>query len=78
MTYFRALQSAWWHSGRASRLQDSGDHGGVGDLAVDQHPQDAQGVGGLLEQEAAAVEVGGQERAEAGDVEERLARAGAC
>ena len=40
-------------------LQDGGHDGGVRDLAVDQHVQDAQGVRGLLEEQAAAVEVRG-------------------
>jgi hypothetical protein len=43
----------------------------VGDLAVDQHVQDAQGVRGLLEEQAAAVEVRGQEQAEAGSLKVR-------
>ena len=52
-------------------LQHGGDEHGVGHLAVHQHPQHARHVGGLLEQQVTAVQVGGQQHAEPGDVEER-------
>jgi hypothetical protein len=46
----------------------------VGHLAVHQQAQHARDVGLLLEQQVAAVEVGGQQHAEPGHVEERNGR----
>ena len=46
----------------------------MGHLAVHQQAQHARDVGLLLEQQVAAVEVGGQQHAEPGDVEERDGR----
>jgi hypothetical protein len=46
----------------------------VGHLAVHQQAQHARDIGLLLEQQVAAVEVGGQQHAEPGHVEERNGR----
>ena len=55
-------------------LQHRGHQDGVGHLAVHQQAQHARDVGLLLEQQVAAVEVGGQQHAEPGHVEERNGR----
>ena len=43
-------------------LQDRGHQDGVGHLAVYQHAEHARDVGLLIEQQVAAVEVGGEDR----------------